>query len=89
MRSKLETYRREIDTIDGELLTLLAKRMELVTAVGMWKQKYNRKPLDKKRWEEVLVTRIEKGEKLGLKRRFTQSLYILIHKYALEIEKKI
>ncbi len=35
---KLEDFRAQIDTIDNELLTLLAKRMEIVEKVGEFKR---------------------------------------------------
>lgn len=83
----MENLRKDIDDTDKQLLVILAKRFELVRKIGKLKKEQNLKPLDSKRWEEVLKTRSELAKKINLSTKFVEKLYNLIHKYSLEIER--
>lgn len=83
----LEDLRKQIDLIDEQLINTLAKRVELVQKIGKLKKEHNLIPLDKKRWEQVMKTRIALAKKLNLSTAFIEKLYNLIHKHSLEIEK--
>lgn len=88
MRDKsLNDLRKKIDLVDKQLLNTLSKRVELVWEIGKLKKDLNLKPLDKKRWEEVLETRLALAKKLNLSEEFVEKLYNLIHEYSLEIER--
>lgn len=89
MKNTLENLRKQLDAIDNELLTLLSKRMTIVTQVGMIKKEKGIPPLDKKRWEEVLSSRTQIGKQLGLSEKFIQNIWDFIHKDALEKERNI
>ena len=86
MEDKLHHHRKEIDQLDEQIIELLAKRMTIVRAVGKLKKQHGVKPLDEKRWQQVIEARIKTAEKLQLPRHFIISLYNLIHEYALELE---
>lgn len=88
MKKKLENYRSQIDRIDKDLIKLLAKRYQIVKKIGQLKKRLSLPPLDKKRWQEVLLSRISWGRKLGLSETLIKKIYQLIHHYALIIEKK-
>lgn len=51
---ELKNIRKQIDKIDGELVTLLEKRMDLVSQVIAYKKKNGQAILDSKREGEVL-----------------------------------
>ena len=59
--SDLQKLRVEIDSVDRVLLSALAKRMELVKAVGKYKHDHNLKLLDIKRWSEVMKATLMVG----------------------------
>ncbi|MBI3984634.1 MAG: chorismate mutase [Candidatus Levybacteria bacterium] len=82
----LKKLRKEIDEIDRELLSVVAKRASVVRKIGKLKRKNNIKPLDQKRWEEVLESRILIAKSLNLDKDFIKNLYTLIHKNSLTIE---
>lgn len=65
-KSDLEKYRAEIDKVDTEIIQRLAKRFEIVKKIGEYKKKHNLPALDKKRWQEVLSSRIAFAKSLGL-----------------------
>jgi len=84
----LEKYRNQIDKIDKKIIEYLGKRYQVVKKVGVLKKKLGLKPLDKKRWQKVLETRITWGKENRLPKKLIQSIYESIHDYSLEIEKK-
>ncbi len=85
----LENIRKQIDSIDSRIIQLLGKRFKLVENVAKYKQLNNIKPLQPKRWQEVL----EKIKKLGLENNLDEALvsdvWNLIHENALKKEAKI
>jgi Chorismate mutase len=58
----LDKYRKQIDKIDKKIIDYLAKRYQVVKKVGVFKKKKGLKPFDKKRFQEVLKTRISFAE---------------------------
>lgn len=89
MNNKLENLRKQIDAIDKRVLTSLAKRMEIVRKIGGFKKDQRLPAFNKERWEQILKSNLKKGESLGLSKNFVQNLTNLIHKYSIEIQKKI
>lgn len=86
MKNDLREWRAEIDALDGELLTILAKRMKIVQKIGTLKKKNNIPLLDTKRWREVLKVTVSQAKALKLSKKFITDLYTLIHNHALRIE---
>lgn len=88
MSDELEDLRKQIDALDGELLKVLASRMEVVRAVGRYKKANGLNLLDEQRLQALLAGRQEQAAKLDLPKGLVAELYDLIHKYALEAEKE-
>jgi chorismate mutase len=86
---KLEYYRNQIDSIDYQILELLAKRMNIVRNIGIYKNQHNISILQLERWQKILSTRINFGTKLGLKKQFIKKLISLIHKESIDIQTQI
>ena len=82
----LENYRKEIDTIDNQLIELLAQRMEVVKKVWEYKKEHNIQPLQKWRWQKVLENVVSKWKKYWLDREFIEDIWNRIHEEALKIE---
>jgi len=85
---KLESLRKQIDALDGQLLHVIHERLQIVAKVGKIKKELGQKPLDSTRWAQVLETRLKKAEELGLRRDFVQKILDTIHEEALLIEKQ-
>lgn len=83
----LDDWRKQIDSIDEQLLHILAKRINTVREIGKLKKTHGIVPLDEKRWQEVLGSKLSKAKVLGLSKDFIKKLYDLIHEYSLEIER--
>ena len=78
MRTKLEELRKQIDEIDEQIVSLLAKRMNVAKAVGQLKNKNNMPIVDKSRWQKIIKS----------KKGYIKKIWEIIHDEALKIEKK-
>lgn len=76
----LERLRTEIDKLDGELLQILANRMELTDEIGEYKRDNNITILQIKRWAGIMQDRLSIGTNLGLDENFLKDMLKLIHK---------
>lgn len=77
---QLESLRTEIDKLDGELLQILAKRMEITDEIGEYKRDNNITILQMKRWAGIIRDRLSIGIHMGLNEDFLSDLLKLIHK---------
>lgn len=84
--NEIEKYRQELDSIDKELIDVLANRIRVVLDVGEFKRKNNIKPLDMKRWERVVKTRVSWAKERGIDEAFIREILELIHKQSLKLE---
>lgn len=89
MNKKLENLRKQIDDVDDNILTLLAKRMEVVRKIGKLKKENEFAVFDKDRWYKILKSKLVRSDSLGLSKILIKKFYNLIHKYSLEIQKKV
>ena len=84
--SQLEQWRHQIDLLDAQLLKILAERRHIVLEIGEYKKEQGLPPLDEKRWEQVLQSKIALAKDLDISPEFIRALYNLIHEYSLELE---
>ncbi len=75
----LEDLRNQIDSVDHQLIELLARRLEIIDLIGEYKFKNNVAVLQMDRWLEILRTRLEQAGISGLDRNFTERYLKLMH----------
>ncbi len=63
---KLENLRKQIDATDEALVSLLAKRMNIVKKIRAVKLQQGLPSLDQNRWQEVLSSVVLKAKTHGL-----------------------
>ncbi len=80
----LQELRSQIDSIDDELLNLLAKRSEVSSKIGNIKKENNLAVLQLDRWNTILSNHIKKGKSLGLKEELVKEIFELIHKDSID-----
>ena len=85
----LEELRDSIDTIDDEILTMLAKRMKVAREIGRYKKENNMTILQVERWNEILRTRRESGLNMDLSADFITKLYELIHDESIQHQTQV
>lgn len=86
MNDNLEMLRQKIDAADAELLQIIARRQQIVAEIGAYKKTKGIVPLDEKRWQDVLHSRVTMGADLGFPADFVIRLYTVIHEHSLHIE---
>ena len=71
--------RKEIDEVDGQIIEMLGKRMEISRTLGIVKNKDAIAVYQPDRWSEIVKSRIEAGIRKNLSEEFIDQIYQLIH----------
>lgn len=85
----LAELRGEIDDIDGELLQLLARRMEVSAQIGKYKKQNNVTVVQMDRWKKILADHVETGRDLGLSPELITEVFEAIHQASIERQSRI
>ncbi|NTU98682.1 chorismate mutase [Candidatus Falkowbacteria bacterium] len=83
MTIDLNEWRREIDIIDGEILSLLERRFEVVKQIGIYKKEHGLPVVNKQREEELLKCLAERS---SLEPGFILELYRVIFNQSYNLE---
>ena len=75
----LTALRHQIDSIDEQLLTTLAKRMRISREIGMYKKEHNMPILQSPRYSEILEKRSSMGLQMDLNPDFVKEVLKSIH----------
>jgi chorismate mutase len=87
--NKMEQLRDLIDSIDKDLLHLIAKRMEIAKEIGQYKKDNNITILQSMRWQDLVKDRIEEGKKKGLSEDFIDTYLQAIHGESIRIQNDV
>lgn len=82
----ISMYRRQIDEIDEQLLSLLSKRMNISRKIGEYKKEHNIPILQRVRYGEILEKGGEIGNKLSLNKEFVSEIVRAIHEESVKIQ---
>jgi chorismate mutase len=85
----IEQTRNKIDSIDQQIIELLANRMKLVEQIGEYKRDNNVTVFQLRRWERILESRVEYGERLGLSEEYIKNLLRMVHKESIRRQAEI
>ena len=85
----LDDIRLSIDECDKELIEVLGKRMASVLKIGQYKKQNGMTILQTNRWDGILKTRVDHGEKLNLSEEMIQSIFKSIHLESINKQEKI
>ncbi|MDH8700826.1 chorismate mutase [Dysgonomonadaceae bacterium PH5-43] len=80
----LTELRHQIDLIDDELLSILAKRMRISQEIGQYKKEHNMPVLQTIRYDEILGKRIAQAQDLGFSSGFMKSILESIHEESIK-----
>ena len=78
-RLQLEYLRQLMDSVDAEIIDLIARRMELSDRIGEVKKENNMTAYQPARWREIVATTSERGRSHRLPEEFIVALYEKIH----------
>lgn len=85
----LEELRAGIDMLDGELIGILTRRMEIVRQIGRYKKDNDITIFQLRRWSSMINDRLEQGVLHGLDRDFLLRLLQLVHKESIQEQIRI
>ncbi len=77
--SELEYLRQLMDSVDAEIIDLLARRMKLSLRMGAVKKDCNMTVYSPERWREIVETRSDRAKLLDLRPEFIMTLWEHIH----------
>lgn len=89
MRVDLEYLRQLMDSVDAEIIDLLARRMELSEKIGLVKKECNMTAYQPERWREIVETRSERAANHNLTKEFIIALYEQIHHHSIKRQLEI
>jgi chorismate mutase len=75
----LAELRDQIDKLDDKIINLLEERMQVSEKIGSHKKDNNITILQTKRWDDMLKTRLQLGNRKGLSEEFIIKLFRSIH----------
>lgn len=83
----LKNLRKQIDTIDADLLDLFAKRFQVSEAIGEVKKENNLPTLNEERWQELLWVLKKKASLNWLDETFVEDVWNRVHIESLSRQK--
>jgi chorismate mutase len=85
----LDDLRAQIDSIDHQIMELLASRMRISGRMGEYKCRNDVTVFQLDRWLEILRTRVEHGASEGLDREFVGNLIRMIHDESIRCQDRV
>ena len=86
LTNKLTELRKMIDEIDDELIHVIKKRNKVIEQIGLYKKEHNITIFQLERWQEILRTRAQWAEKLGISRSHVEKICQLLHEESIRIQ---
>ncbi len=87
--TRLEELRKNIDSIDHDLIQTLSSRQRIIKEIGDFKKKNGISILQLDRWKKIINSRPNWGSDLDLSREYIEELYKLIHAESIKIQNEI
>ncbi|HUX54426.1 MAG TPA: chorismate mutase [Williamwhitmania sp.] len=75
----LNNLRAEIDEIDDQLISIIARRMQTVEKIAALKSEENLNVIQPKRWKDVMIKVKTTAQNRGLRPTFAEGLFNAIH----------
>jgi chorismate mutase len=83
---QLAQLRTIIDEVDDELMNVLKKRVQIIEEIGKYKKEHNITIFQLERWQEILRTRGQWADKMGLSRQHIEKLCQLLHDESIRVQ---
>jgi chorismate mutase len=87
--AELAALRARIDSVDHELLELLARRMSVVAEISAWKLSHAEPIRDVPRERELLDDRRARAAALGLEPEAVEAIFALVLRAARELQARL
>ena len=77
--TQLKAMRTQIDSLDDQLIEILAARMKVCVAVGQYKKEHNIAVVQTNRYNEIVERLTKEGKEAGLSEDFVKKIMDTIH----------
>ena len=88
-KGRLLNFRNKIDNFDAKIIELLDNRKQVVEHIANFKNENKLTIFQIDRWFEILNTRKENANLLGVDEQMVEEIFALIHKYSILTQTKI
>ena len=88
-QTMLMSLGEQIDSLDGEILQLLAERMNVAEKIGRIKRENDVRILQSLRWESIAERTLARSASLGLSVEFLQTLLDAVHVESINHQNKV
>ena len=88
-KGRLLNFRNQIDDFDTKIIELLDNRKQVVEHIANFKNENRLTIFQIERWFEILNTRKENANLLGVDEQMVEEIFALIHKYSILTQTKI
>ena len=88
-KGQLLNFRNQIDNFDAKIIELLNNRKQVVEHIANFKNENRLTIFQIERWFEILNTRKENANLLGVDEQMVEEIFALIHKYSILTQTKI
>jgi chorismate mutase len=85
---RMTELRKEVDGLDHQLLDCLSRRMEIVSQMSRYKEKYGVSSFQPRRWRAIVRDRTRYGTAHALDRDFVMEILERIHEEAIRQQEK-
>ena len=85
----VEEHRRRIDSLDSNVIQLLANRFDASREIGGIKRELGLPALDHARWREVRGSRVVASISCGIPREFAERFFDLVHEFSVLLQHDI
>ena len=88
-QAAIVALRKQIDSLDDEILQLIAERMRVAEDIGRIKRNNDVRILQASRWEDIVQRTLARSRTLGLSEQFLRSMLDTIHIESIERQNKV
>ena len=88
-KGRLLNFRNQIDNFDTKIIELLNNRKQVVEHIANFKNENRLTIFQIERWFEILNTRKENANLLGVDEQMVEEIFALIHKYSILTQTKL
>lgn len=89
MKDLLEELRKNIKSIDEQIINKIAERIYIAKQIGKIKKQQSLPIQDSQQWEKVINNIVEKSKEKKLDNGVIKKIYEIIHNYTLTEEAKV
>lgn len=75
----LQLLRKQVDSIDNELLEILNKRMRVTDEIGQFKKEHRMPVIQAGRYEDLMSGRVKLAQEMGMSPEFMRKILAAIH----------